>query len=201
MVKAWNSCYASWTRAAVTLLQSFYFSRFLPNRPCPLSSFDTHGRWQPVTQSARSRRSYGKIEDGAQSNDRWITSNVPYKWHRTARTTSDLVFLLYINDLGENCTSRMRLFADDALIYCTIESYNDAVKLHSDLTVLEEWAQKLQMKFNPSKCHVLRISRKQNPVESDYTVRPYGKSFRFGHPPPLSRRRNVQKPRLGPACI
>ena len=26
-----------------------YFSRFLPNRPRPLSSFDTHARWQPVT--------------------------------------------------------------------------------------------------------------------------------------------------------
>ena len=49
--------------------------------------------------------------------------------HRTANTTSDLVFLLYINDLGENCTSRMRLFADDTLIYSTIDSYNDAVKL------------------------------------------------------------------------
>ena len=44
-----------------------YFSRFLPNRPRPLSSFDTHLRWQPVTQSARSRRSYGKIEDCEQS--------------------------------------------------------------------------------------------------------------------------------------
>ena len=29
----------------------------------PLSSFDTHPRWQPVTHSARSRRSYGKIGD------------------------------------------------------------------------------------------------------------------------------------------
>ena len=31
--------------------------------PRPLSSFDTHARWQPVTQSARSRPSYGKTED------------------------------------------------------------------------------------------------------------------------------------------
>ena len=43
--------------------------RFLPNRPHPLSSFDTHARWQPVTQSARSRWSYGKIEDCEQSNN------------------------------------------------------------------------------------------------------------------------------------
>ena len=34
--------------------------------PRPLSSFDTHARWQPVTQSIRSRRSYGKIEDREQ---------------------------------------------------------------------------------------------------------------------------------------
>ena len=44
-----------------------YFSRFLPNRPRPLSSFDTHARWQPVTQSAWSRWSCGKIEDCEQS--------------------------------------------------------------------------------------------------------------------------------------
>ena len=31
-------------------------------------SFDTHARWQPVTQSARSRRSYGNIEDREQPN-------------------------------------------------------------------------------------------------------------------------------------
>ena len=39
------------------------FSCFLPNRPRPLSSFTTYARWQPVTQSARSRWSYGKTED------------------------------------------------------------------------------------------------------------------------------------------
>ena len=64
----------------------------------------------------------------------------------------------------------MRLFADDTLIYSTSESCNDAAKLQSDLTALQEWAQKWQMKFNPSKCHVLRISRKQNPVESNYVL-------------------------------
>ena len=50
-----------------------YFSRFLPNRPRPLSSFDTHARWQPVTQSVRSRQSYRKIEDFEQSR-RWVTA-------------------------------------------------------------------------------------------------------------------------------
>ena len=35
--------------------------------PRLLSSFDTHPRWHPVTHSARSRRSYGKIGDCEQS--------------------------------------------------------------------------------------------------------------------------------------
>ena len=35
--------------------------------PHPLSFFDTHPRWLPVLQSARSRRSYGKIGDCEQS--------------------------------------------------------------------------------------------------------------------------------------
>ena len=33
----------------------------------PLSSFDTHARWQPVTQTCRSWWSYGKIENCEQS--------------------------------------------------------------------------------------------------------------------------------------
>ena len=35
--------------------------------PHPLSRFDTHPRWSPVTQSARYRRSYGKIGDCEES--------------------------------------------------------------------------------------------------------------------------------------
>ena len=37
------------------------------DRPHPLSSFDTHAKWQPVTHSARTRQSYAKIEDCEQS--------------------------------------------------------------------------------------------------------------------------------------
>ena len=40
----------------------------------------------------------------------------------------------------------------------------------ADRTSLQEWAQEWQMKFNLSKCHVLRISKKQNPVDSNYIL-------------------------------
>ena len=74
-----------WTWAAVMLGLSLYFSHFLPNRPHPLSSFDTHPRWQPVTQSARSRRSYAKIEDCEQSKLAqtlcWLHVYLKVKWN------------------------------------------------------------------------------------------------------------------------
>ena len=79
------------------LLQSLYFSRFLPNRPRPLSSFDTHARWQPVTQSARSRRSYGKMEDCEQSihgTEPGVTGASP------GRRTADILYIGVINIPG-----------------------------------------------------------------------------------------------------
>ena len=45
--------------------EKFFASSQTASRP--LSSFDTHPRWQPVTQGARSRRCYAKIEDCEQS--------------------------------------------------------------------------------------------------------------------------------------
>ena len=77
----------------------------------------------------------------------------------------------------------MRLFADDTLIYSTTESYIDATKLQSDLTALQEWDLEWQVKSNPSKCHLPRIQRTISTTSQEY--RPYKKSVRFGHPPPL----------------
>ena len=69
-------------------------------------------------------RSQTVVVDGYNSPEVPVLSGVPQ-----GTVLCPLLFLLYINDLGENCTSRMRLFADDTLIYSTIESYNDAAKL------------------------------------------------------------------------
>jgi len=69
MVKGVNFCLASWTRAALicVITVPLFFLASSQTTPRTQSSFDTHARWQPVT-SARSRRSYGKIEDCEQSS-------------------------------------------------------------------------------------------------------------------------------------
>jgi len=49
-----------------------------------------------------------------------------------------LMFLLYINDLPSrvNIDTRCRLFADDCLLYRTIDGLEDQVQLQSDLREL-----------------------------------------------------------------
>ena len=92
-----------------------YISRLsLQNRPHPLSSFDTHARWQPVTwpvtQSPRSRPSYGKIEDCEQSTIRCtstinrtlhghleirnVSSRVKKQTNNKTKFTNELLFIL-----------------------------------------------------------------------------------------------------------
>ena len=60
-------------------------------------------------------------------------------------------FLLYINDLPNNLTSNVRLFADDCLLYQPIKSDNEISLLQNDLIKLEEWQNTWLMKFNPTK--------------------------------------------------
>ncbi len=69
-----------------------------------------------------------------------------------------LLFLLYLNDLPDNISSDVRLFADDCVLYRKIESENDRVQLQLDLDRLNEWQHKWQMRFNAEKCFTLKIS-------------------------------------------
>ena len=70
-----------------------------------------------------------------------------------------LLFLIYINDLHDCVMSRVRLFADDCLIYCKIHNLEDQLAVQKDLDILEQWSNKWGMQFNPGKCNILSISR------------------------------------------
>jgi hypothetical protein len=68
------------------------------------------------------------------------------------------------NNLPDSVKGKVRLFADDTVVYLTIRSEQDAQTLQDDLHALEIWEKNWSMKFNPDKCEVLRITRKRNPV-------------------------------------
>ena len=81
------------------------------------------------------------------------------------------MFLLYINDIGTNITnSKVKLFADDCLLYRIVDSKEDESKLQDDLTELQNWADKWQMSFNTKKCHLLSVQKKGHHVNSQYKL-------------------------------
>ena len=65
-----------------------------------------------------------------------------------------------VNDLPLSVSSKIRLFADDCLLYRTITSQQDHNTLQNDLSELEKWANKWAMRFNAKKCYIMSINCK-----------------------------------------
>ena len=105
------------------------------------------------------------VVDGEASSFVKVTLGVPQ-----GTVLGPLIFLLFINDIHENLDSTLRLFADDALLYRSINTMNDSVILQNDIDKLVSWSKTWQMQFNVTKCHTMRISRKKEPVLMDYYI-------------------------------
>ena len=61
-----------------------------------------------------------------------------------------LLFLIYINDLTENISSNMKLFADDSSLFTKVSDVETAQSLlMSDLRKITSWAHQWKMQFNP----------------------------------------------------
>jgi hypothetical protein len=61
------------------------------------------------------------------------------------------MFLLYINDIGDDIKSKLRLFADDSLLYLVIDCTDDCSQTQKNLDKLVNWASEWQMKFKYSR--------------------------------------------------
>ena len=105
------------------------------------------------------------VVDGDHSKWVHVRSGVPQ-----GTVLGPLLFNLYLNDLPENITSEVRLFADDCVMYRPIQSNIDADKLQSDLDTLSTWQNKWQMKFNADKCFVLKASHARSPSQHQYKL-------------------------------
>ena len=74
------------------------------------------------------------------------------------------LFLAYIYNLPDSLKSKARLFADDTIVYLTINSQSDAQTLQDDLLKLEQWESDWSMEFNPDKCKVIHVSKQKTPL-------------------------------------
>ena len=78
------------------------------------------------------------------------------------------LFLLYINNFLTCVNNKVKLYADDVLLYSYIRSEHDCIALQQDLDNLTEWAHTWLMEFNIKRCEHLRITNKRNPIIHNY---------------------------------
>ena len=73
----------------------------------------------------------------------------------------DLVlFSIFISDLDEGIESTPSEFAEDTELGGVADTLEGFLTVQQDLDRLESWAERNLMRFNRSKCRVLRLGRK-----------------------------------------
>ena len=124
-----------------------------------LSKYGINGNINKWIQSFLMHRKQQVIDEGESSKPCYIDSGVPQG------TVLGPLF-----DLPQRVTSKVRLFADDCLLYRPIDSPRDQLLLQQDLAALETWTEDLDMRFNVSKCYLMSIHRSKHPYNSHYKV-------------------------------
>ena len=81
------------------------------------------------------------------------------------------LFLSFINDLPKAARdSKVRLSANDCVLYRKVSSEAECNLLQDDLNNLEDWENTWKMSFNASKCITISITRKKNKINHDYSL-------------------------------
>ena len=117
-----------------------------------------------IADFLRNRRQ-AVVVNGVSSSFIGVRSGVPQ-----GSVLGPCLFLMYINDLPENLTSKTRLFADDTAVYKVTAAPQDHTQLQQDLNKLAEWEKSWDMVFHPGKCNSLTVSKSRNQKEYDYTL-------------------------------
>ena len=92
------------------------------------------------------------IVDGKISNWKSVLSGVPQ-----GSVLGPILFLIYINDLEDDISSKVLKFADDTKVFRKVTNDTDKQSLQDDLEKLVKWSEKWQMLFNFGKCKCIHI--------------------------------------------
>ena len=115
-------------------------------------------RW--ITAYLTSRVQYVCV-NGASSNSLPVSSGVPQ-----GSIIGPLLFIFYVNDISSISLSNgtLSLFADDVLLYRSIQKPVDYQHLQIDIDNLCEWTDDNHLQLNRTKCKFMVISRKRQPI-------------------------------------
>ena len=114
---------------------------------CKFRGYGIDGELLAWIESFINNRRQCVVINGQKSSWTDVISGIPQ-----GSVLGPVLFVVYINDLPDEVTSNIILFADDTKVYRTITTTEDCRQLQSDLNNLQTWAKKWQMKFHPDKC-------------------------------------------------
>ena len=107
------------------------------------------------------------VIEGKESSPTKVLSGVPQ-----GTVLGPLFFLVYINDISKGLSegTKLKLFADDSLLYRTIKDPSDSDILQKDLNTLQIWEKKWKMEFHPDKCQLLKVTNKKKKPSPPVTL-------------------------------
>lgn len=103
--------------------------------------------------------------DGVRSDSAPVQSGIPQ-----GSVLGPLFFLIFVNDIIQVVNVKIRLFADDCILYQEINNCSDQVCLNSSLASVEAWCATWQMTMNAKKTVAMSITRKRNPLKFSYST-------------------------------
>ena len=106
------------------------------------------------------------VVNGTSSSHKEVASGVPQ-----GTVLGPILFLVHINDISKDVSSEIRLFADDCVCYRDIKTIEDCDELQKDIDTLGAWAEKWGMRFQPTKCNMMQLSRKREGLKYKYTLK------------------------------
>jgi len=130
-----------------------------------LWNYGIRGKTHAWIKSFLLSRTQRVVVDGEVSDWVPVESGVPQ-----GTVLGPVLFLAFINDLPDAVRSKVRLFADDCVVYREVKTDADCTALQDDLNSLEEWEKRWCMSFNAAKCSSIIITRKQKKKVYQYSL-------------------------------
>ena len=133
---------------------------------CKLYGYGIGGKTLKWIESFLCFRQQRVVVNGIKSDWAPVLSGVPQ-----GTVLGPMLFSLYNNYITTDIDSEVKLFADDCVCYRKIKGTEETVKLQEDIDRLGCWARKWGMRFQPVKCNIMQITRKQiKKVNASYTL-------------------------------
>lgn len=110
------------------------------------------------------RHQYGSFKNHA-SRRLPVDSGVPQ-----GSVLGPLLFLVFINDIVNDIPVKIRLYADDCVMYSEIDSVSDQLRLNEAFEKVVKWCSDWQMAINFDKTVFMKISRKRSTLHFQYSA-------------------------------